>query len=204
MKYVLSLLTKKQDSDDKYETLAEAANAGLTEVIGLITATGLENSKRYGDLYYEQLKGHIETIKKNVDNLRRVLCRFAFGTWGEPYSTAACINTAATFYGNMGIAPPAHYNEVFVAWGKAADAKGINDHGEYVEPDDSSEEQPDSSEEQTDSSEVVPETSSEETPDISSKPDGGNPSTGFNAAYTCGIAVTLAALAMIASKRKNK
>ena len=204
VKFILPLLMSKKDSEgSKYETLAEAADAGLAEGIGLISAAGLENSRRYGELYYEQLKGHIETMQKNVGLLRRMIFRLAFGTWGEAFSTEACIINGATFAGNIGIIPPAHYNEVFVAWGKACEAAGINDHEEYSEPD-SSEPEPDSSEPEPDSSEPEPDSSE---PESSAAPDDGrksdNPKTGLSAVWFCGAAVALAALSAAAVRRKK-
>ena len=60
--------------------------------------------------------------------LRRVACCMAFRTEGTPYSTKDPINTLATLIGNAGMIPPAHYNEVYVAWAKANATAGINDH----------------------------------------------------------------------------
>ncbi|MBR6046066.1 MAG: NPXTG-anchored protein [Ruminococcus sp.] len=185
VKYVIPMLLGKTDGEGGYESIADAADAGLTEVIGLISATGLENSKRYGELYYEQLKGHIETIKKNVSLLRRVLFRIAFGTFGDPYSTEQAINTAATFIGNIGIIPSAHYNEDFVAWGKACEAAGIRDHEEYKEP--------------------APEPSDSQQEDVPEDPGkSDNPKTGSKSVCICGAVVILAAAAVIVSKKRKR
>ncbi|MBR6102544.1 MAG: hypothetical protein IKP95_08960 [Ruminococcus sp.] len=179
--YVLQLLTTVKDDEGntikRFETLAEAADAALVEAIGIVTATGLENSKRYGELYYEQLKGHIETMQKNSDILRRVASRFAFGIKGKEYSTSDSINNAATFIGNLDIIPPAHYNEVFVAWGKACETKGIRDHEEYKEP--------------------------EPAPAPEEGEKSGNPDTGFNALFFGGAAA-LTALALAVSRKKKQ
>ena len=55
-----------------------------------------------------------------ITQLRSLLLDFLFGGEEGSFNTARNVRNAATFFASIGMIPPAHYNEVFIAWGKAA------------------------------------------------------------------------------------
>lgn len=132
--YLLKLLlVKEKDEDGKpvsyYSTIDEGANALLAGLLTTVVGTAIEKqNKKYGELFDQQLKNHLATLvsDNNLTNLRKLLLPLVLHTDGEPFSASSAVSVAATFYGNIGVIPLAHYNEVNVAWSKAQNKQAVD------------------------------------------------------------------------------
>ena len=115
-------------------SLADAADAGfraaLTALIDKVTAT-----IRGGGIYDEDYRAEfIAALEKHRDILlatepnrmamvRKALCGGLFYNGGA-FDTDKNVQNVCTLVGNISRIPPAHYCETFVAWAKAAAARG--------------------------------------------------------------------------------
>ena len=126
---ILPMLLKETDEEGAvvrvYSSTAQAADGGLLAVLQTILGTvaaEISGAQLYDARFAQDLQRHADALlqPERITQLRTVLMNFLFLTEGETFSTARNVLNLATFYGNIGMIPPAHYNEVFIAWGKAA------------------------------------------------------------------------------------
>ena len=135
---ILSMLETVKDENGvtvkTYNSLAEAADDKLVKAIDNILGKVLEKAKNiYGDEYYNKLKNHVDTIKDNISETRRLVLYALLYEDGD-FNVESNIKNATTFIGNASILPLAHYNEIYLAYAKSAEKYGIyEDHDkEYI------------------------------------------------------------------------
>ncbi len=121
---VLDMLMKEKDEDGNvvktYGSLAEAADAKLITTIDSVFEKPLETArKECGEDYADMLNAQLEGVKKNISAVRSLLANFLFYNEGK-YNAGQDIKTASTFIGNISMVPVAHYNEIYIAYAKAA------------------------------------------------------------------------------------
>ena len=118
------------DAGGKARSLADAADAELSAALNAILSEvdAIVRTKDYSDAFKQQFEAYKDTLlaEDNITRLREVLTSLTFRTgddlYGERFDADAAAQKIATFAGNMSKIPPAHYNEVFVAWAKAGAA----------------------------------------------------------------------------------
>ena len=137
---LLPLLLKTKDSEGEeivFADLAEAADARFIKLVDDMMAVKkkeIADNDLYDEQYVADLDRHIAGVKANISMLRRALMNIAFFDDAETYDTERNINIAATFTSLVKATPPAHYNEVFVAWARAADKANVLDHNDEEPP----------------------------------------------------------------------
>lgn len=113
-------------------TLAEAADAGLraglTAMIDGVLARIAAEGLAYSDAFVQDIEKHAQYLldpenPQRVTLLRNLLCSLLLPCGDGTFDTARIVQRIATFAGNLSRIPPAHYNEVFIAWAKAAVTK---------------------------------------------------------------------------------
>ena len=103
-----------------YESLSELADDKLKDTIDSMFNDKLIKAETlYGNAYKNKLSGHIENVKTNISKVRELVL-YALLYEDEPYSAESDIKNLTTFIGNMSIIPLAHYNEIYLAYAKAA------------------------------------------------------------------------------------
>ena len=131
---VLPDLLTARDADGKvlavYPTVSEAADAAFADVPRQFAALFADETGDRSEDCRNAVERHLDTLTRNAGTLRRLLSRILFLTEGEPFSAEGAVRTAATLIGNAGIIPPAHYNEAYIAWARAAAAAMPQEHGE--------------------------------------------------------------------------
>ena len=121
---VLPALLTKEDEEgtviERYDTLAEAADGLLPDAVDLLMKDALAiAAENYPPAYMADVERHLNNMKAHITETRKILMNILFYVEGEEYSTEADLRKAATFIGNVGIIPLAHYNEVYIAWPRA-------------------------------------------------------------------------------------
>ena len=146
---ILNMLkTVKDDSGTvikTYSTLSELADDSLKEAIDTMFEEPLAKSQNlYGSGYKNQYMGHIEKAKANISKVRELLL-YALLYDDNGFSVEDDVKNVTTFLGNVSILPLAHYNEIYIAYAKAAENVdcGYEDHTKVTNT---------STEEKTDSS----------------------------------------------------
>ena len=116
----------KTEKDDEgnvtntYNTMADLADAKLKGAIDTIFEEPLENAGRlYGTKYKNQLLEHLNNVKNHISEVRKIVI-YALVYEDGNFSAVSNIKNITTFIGNAAILPPAHYNEVYIAYAKAA------------------------------------------------------------------------------------
>ena len=127
-------LLKGTDGDGvPYATLAEAADAqlraGLQAMIDGVLARIAAEDLAYSEAFVQDIRKHAQDLldpenPQRVTLLRNILCSLLLPAGDGSFDTAGIVQRIATFAGNLSRIPPAHYNEVFIAWAKAAVTKG--------------------------------------------------------------------------------
>ncbi len=133
MAALLPLLMGSDEDGVPYPSLAAAADAGLraglkTLIDGVLASID-EKNLAYSDAFVQDIVKHERYLldpenPQRVTLLRNVLCSLLLRTDDGSFNAAQVVQRIATFVGNISRIPPAHYNEVFIAWAKAAAAKG--------------------------------------------------------------------------------
>ena len=115
-------------------TLAEAADESGKALVDRVFAHSLVliDEQGFPAAYQAAVKGYIGQLKEHIRALRTILMNVLFYSEGEAFSIEGMIRNAATLLANVGIVPPAHYNEVNFAWVRAQRAAGILDHTTYT------------------------------------------------------------------------
>ena len=119
----------KGDSGETYGSIAEAADAGILKSLDSFFSRcekTIAEKGLYTEAYLKTAKEHMENLKNHVSVLRKTLMNVLFSDGNTPYNTAENIESVITLAGNFGRFPVAHYQEVFVAWGKASLRRGTS------------------------------------------------------------------------------
>ena len=106
-----------------YATLDDAANGELTKALNKIEEQVfkvIEDNHLYTEEFKQQIRQHLADAKDSIPKIRECVMNMLFGDTAS-YNTEYNIYMLATFMGNVGIIPPAHYNETFVAWARAGE-----------------------------------------------------------------------------------
>ena len=113
-----------------YATLDAAATGELREALSKIRTqvnTSMTANNRYTSEFRTQVDSHFGQAIACVPKIRECAMNLLFahdpdsdGDFDEHFDTDYNIKSLATLIGNAGRIPPAHYNEPFVAWAKAA------------------------------------------------------------------------------------
>jgi hypothetical protein len=106
-----------------YATLDDAANGELTKALNKIEERVfkvIEDNHLYTEEFKQQIRQHLADAKDSIPKIRECVMNMLFGDTAS-YNTEYNIYMLATFMGNVGIIPPAHYNETFVAWARAGE-----------------------------------------------------------------------------------
>lgn len=134
MEAALPLLLGERDKEGnvlfEHLSFAEAADAAFLEAIDSIMADIYPVlDKTYPSDYIEMVRGHVEETKNHMTLLREILFDTLFYT-GNRFSPKADISSLYTLINMEEEIKTAHYNEVFIAWAKAAVAEGraASDH----------------------------------------------------------------------------
>lgn len=110
-------------------TIPEAADEKGRQLVEDLFRKSLElEDGKYGDVFDKEVRQHVQDLQTYIRPLRQALMYMLLYTDGERFSFASAIRTAATLFGNVSIVPPAHYNEVNLAWARALRAAGYKDH----------------------------------------------------------------------------
>ncbi len=125
-------LTVSQAADQAFEKALITVEDNLFAAIEA-------NGNPYGDQFNLDLHGHFATLRSNSDLFRNILIRLLFYREDTSFSTEYNLRKIASFLYNVQIVPPAHYNEVYLAWCKAAEKAETDEHYiEFVEKKDAS------------------------------------------------------------------
>ena len=121
---VLKMLkTVKDDAGNvikTYSSLDELADDELKSAIDNMFEEPLTKAKNlYGNEYKNTLNNHINSIKANISKFRKVAL-YGLLYDGTNFSAEKDMKNIATFIGNVKILPLAHYNEIYLAYAKAA------------------------------------------------------------------------------------
>ncbi|MBP5654430.1 MAG: S-layer homology domain-containing protein, partial [Clostridiales bacterium] len=117
---------------DDNSTIAGYAESGLKDLLDYIFLDAIEKTKDiYGQEYYDDCVGHLDTIKANISQARQLLSYTLFYSEGKSFNTGDCIKSAASFLGNVSIVAPAHDSEIYLAWIRAINKENPDDH--YIE-----------------------------------------------------------------------
>ena len=123
VKMVLNAVLVEKDEDGSVTaeySLAELADikdaAVLNKMFYDVYDLCLET---FGEEYTETLFGHLETLTDNISMAREMFIYALFYSDGG-FDAAKQITTVATLIGNISIVPLAHFNELYLAYAKAA------------------------------------------------------------------------------------
>lgn len=136
VEYLVDTLKTVKDDEGEviktYDTLAEAADDALTELINNMFAGMIENSATiYDQKYHDEIIRYMDTLTANIDMARKLVSYIAFYTEGG-FDSESIVRTISTFYNCFGMVPPAHFNEVYLAWARAARKKGADCCDHYI------------------------------------------------------------------------
>ena len=131
---IYPMLMKVKDEDGNtiksFQNFAEAADYRLVNLLENILGGIIDNSKnKYGEKFQADLRRHVENAKENITSIREAFLYF-FLHDGDGFSTEKVIGNIATFINNPEAITLPHYNEVYIAYAKAAQAVdcGYEDH----------------------------------------------------------------------------
>ena len=121
---ILNILKTVKDDDGNviktYTNISELADDKLVEALDSIFEKPLEKSENlYGNDYKNKLNEHINTIKENISKVRKLILYGLLYEDGN-FSSEQDVKNLTTFIGNASIFPLAHYNEIYLAYAKAA------------------------------------------------------------------------------------
>ena len=121
---ILNTIKTEKDENNEvvkvYNTIGELADTKWLIALDTIFSGPIEVSKqRIGDSYQQMLLYHINNMKKNISKFRELLMSSLLYT-KDGFNAEMQVKNIATFAGNIGIIPIAHYNEVYLAYAKAA------------------------------------------------------------------------------------
>lgn len=109
-----------KDGETAYTTWADAADCFLKKYLqNYFDICNPKIKENYPESYTETAISYEPRLLQNITKAREMLMGVLFYDDNTPFDTAENVQSAATLYGNFQKIPPAHYNEVFVAWGKA-------------------------------------------------------------------------------------
>lgn len=119
--------TNSEGEEVTYATLDQAADAtldkALTEVFqyyyDYIATNHLYRNSDYNESYLQMAQNHETILRENIHQLRRIMTALLFSSENR-FNTEANITSVATMAGNRGLIAPAHYDQVYIAWAKAA------------------------------------------------------------------------------------
>ena len=104
---------------EKFDSFSDAADYRMIELLDKLSIDILNDAKdQYGESFMNDLKGHIESAKTYITEIRNAFVYF-FLYDGNGYSTENIINTLVTFISTPEAITLAHYNEVYIAYAKA-------------------------------------------------------------------------------------
>ncbi len=110
-----------------YDSTQEYADICLVELMNMVENNVLEtidDDSVYYDLsFLDRYQSHMEVLKKNVRTVRTLIANLFFYS-PDPTKLVSVdyyLQNVTTFYKALNIITCAHYNEVFVAWAKAAE-----------------------------------------------------------------------------------
>ena len=122
---------------EKYGSINEAADERLKAALEIILLPKIEMTKTVlNDWFYNESMRHFNNLMSNITNTRKIVSYLLMYNAGEKFDSISSIKNVATFIGNAGLIPVAHYNEVNIAWARAASptAFGFTDHHIEVIP----------------------------------------------------------------------
>ena len=112
-----------------YESFAEAADETLAEIFVDILADPLAQAEElYGQEYRAAAEASVDTMVKDIDDVREILSYVLFYVEGEEFSADAVLRNVYTYVENVDIVMQAHNYEIYTSWAKAADRKYGEEH----------------------------------------------------------------------------
>ncbi len=135
---VLELLMTEKDEEgnivDTYSSINDAADKNLVKALDMFLGDTIENTKSiYGEQYYLDTMDYLNQAKQNAPLLRELATYFLFYSEGESFSTASSLRNALSLAGNLWIIPISHFNEVYIAWTRAARKSECLNCNHYIE-----------------------------------------------------------------------
>lgn len=116
-------------ADLEYDSTMEKADNLLNEWVDDVLGRAVNKARMiYGDEFADQAAGHVDTLKANITQARRLVSFMLFYQAGEKYSTDKGLNNAVTILSNAEIITLTHYPEMYLAWIKALNNKAGVSH----------------------------------------------------------------------------
>lgn len=104
----------------EFSNLQDAADYALsTTAQNLLAEPIAMTADLYTPEYHDAVAGYLQTVSDNATMARKIITYLLFYDVGQPYAAQSSVRNAATFLKNASIVPPAHYNEVNLAWARA-------------------------------------------------------------------------------------
>lgn len=130
--YPMLMDVKDKDGNiiKKYQNFSEVADYRLNTLIDKISNNIITDCKeKYGEKFQTDLRKHIEHAKENISSIREAFTYF-FLYDEDGFNTEKIIGNISTFISNPDAIALPHYNEIYIAYAKAAQAVncGYEDH----------------------------------------------------------------------------
>ena len=121
---IYPMLMKVKDKDGNIiktcEDFNEAADYRLVNLIDELFDDIIDKSKeKFGEKFQEDLKRHVENAKENISSIREAFTYF-FLYDKEGFNTEKIIGNITTFISNPEVITLPHFNELYIAYAKAA------------------------------------------------------------------------------------
>lgn len=131
---VYPILMKVKDENGNviktFQNFGEAADYKLVIMIDKIFDNIITDSKeKYGEEFQSDLKKHVNNAKENISSIREALMYFLLYD-DNGFNTERIVGNLSTFINNPGAIALPHYNEIYLAYAKAAQSVdcGYEDH----------------------------------------------------------------------------
>lgn len=131
---VYPILMKAKDENGNviktFQNFGEAADYKLVIMIDKIFDNIITDSKeKYGEKFQSDLKKHVNNAKENISSIREALIYFLLYD-DNGFNTERIVGNLSTFINNPGAIALPHYNEIYLAYAKAAQSVdcGYEDH----------------------------------------------------------------------------
>ena len=120
MPVLLSVKDEEGNVIETYPDLASFADSSLKRTIPALLEKDInEAGEKFGADYKAEILKHLDTVNNNITKIRKLALGSLFYT-DKPFNTASNIETLCTLIGNVNIIGMSHYNEVYIAYAKAA------------------------------------------------------------------------------------
>ena len=116
----------------EYDSFAELADDSFIEILDAALEEPIERSRElYGDDYQTAFRKHVNNLKNNITNARRILSKIMFYT-KEDFNIAESVESVSTFIDNAMQIPIEHFDEIYLA--KARNSERYDEHIFPIDP----------------------------------------------------------------------